>query len=347
MAEQYRETLVKEVSSYYSGAKAEDLKADIMTIEERVETADPAYREYLERRATELTQQTLKEQYATIEEGGPAPYTLYEREKTQAAIYTEVMAHPGIAEGQAAAAKIQEANVVYQRDATPLSERIREIELDRPRDPVWVPPKSSREVRELAVTELLDLGYSIADIKTPYGELGTITPPAIQEMLDEQKKEHVDITWDVTEILKTAIVVGSGMRLARMALLEPERLLHLAPLVTPDMLGQLATGYVAYTRGPLEDPTHSFVYGLLAYKLATTTIGGGGEFKIGLGGIQVPVNSQAAGLLMLGSIGLAGPIIDLSPWMTDIKEKYRGAAASSGVDHIPLKSINALRGGAR
>jgi len=88
--------------------------------------------------------------------------------------------------------------------------------------------------------------------------------------------------------------------------------------------GLAYAGYQAPLLGVFPDPI-KLMWGPVALKLATTPTYGG-EFTLGIKGVEVPVNSQIAGLTMLSLLGFASlPWGELPKAMIQDVEDTRGS----------------------
>lgn len=94
-----------------------------------------------------------------------------------------------------------------------------------------------------------------------------------------------------------------------------------AVLQNPDWLVYGGLAYIGYTSklrllDAVSGVPVSLLFGPVALKLATTDAGDTGV-KLGLGGIEMPVNSQVMGMAMLAALGIAK-----LPW-DQLAEKYK------------------------
>jgi hypothetical protein len=97
-------------------------------------------------------------------------------------------------------------------------------------------------------------------------------------------------------------VIASGLLLLslREASLHPEAVATILSSITPGTIATLAVGYEGSRKmGGLP----GFTYGVLATSLALTPPGEG-SFSVSLAGVEVPVSSQIAGLMMLAGLGI-------------------------------------------
>jgi hypothetical protein len=106
----------------------------------------------------------------------------------------------------------------------------------------------------------------------------------------------------------------------------------------------LAVGMISHNKlNPIiKDSIVSFMYGVIGLELATTpNYGGGAGVEIAGTGLQIPLNSETVGLIMLATIGLAAlPWQDLTNFIAGLQSERQNTgqafAYADSVEQLPL-----------